>query len=198
MNMLTKLQISIEDLNPEWIRKLKERYNNARLEIIVHEDGEVKAMSESQFWSIIETLDWSKGENDEAILAPAVEELSKFPVRDIERFQDILAEKLFYLDKQAYAEQIGTYAYGGDQNFSVDTFLYARACVVANGEAFYRAVLRDPAKMPREYTFEPLLYLAGLAFEKKTGAEWDYLPAMSYETYSNRDGWGGKSWLDNL
>lgn len=34
--MLTKLQISIEDLNPEWIRKLKERYNNARLEIIVH------------------------------------------------------------------------------------------------------------------------------------------------------------------
>jgi len=196
--MLTKLHIGIEDLNPEWIKKLQDRYDNAQLEIIVHEAGEVEAMSESLFWDIIEKLDWSKGEDNDAILAPAVQALSAYSVRDIERFQDILAEKLFHLDKQAYAEQIGEYAYEGDHNFSVDTFLYARACVVANGKAFYQTVLRDPSKMPKDFTFEPLLYLAGLAFQKKTGAEWDYLPELSYETYSNREGWGGKSWLDNL
>ncbi|HKK78709.1 MAG TPA: DUF4240 domain-containing protein [Phaeodactylibacter sp.] len=196
--MLTKLHIGVEELSPEWIKQLQERYDNAQLEIIVHEPEEVKAMSEAAFWAIIEKLDWSKGEDDDAILAPAVQVLSAYTVRDIERFQDILAEKLFQLDKQAYAEQIGTYAYGGDRNFSVDIFLYARACVIANGKDFYYNVLSNPSKMPKEFTFEPLLYLAGLAYQKKTGTEWKYLPEVSYETYSNREGWGGKSWLDNL
>ena len=27
---------------------------------------------------------------------------------------------------------------------------------------------------------------------------WDYLPKLSYETYSNREGWNGKSWMDKL
>jgi len=196
--MLTKLHIGVEELSPEWIKQLQERYDNAQLEIIVHEPEEVKAMSEAAFWAIIEKLDWSKGEDDDAILAPAVQVLSAYTVRDIERFQDILAEKLFQLDKQAYAEQIGTYAYGGDRNFSVDIFLYARACVIANGKDFYYNVLSNPSKMPKEFTFEPLLYLAGLAYQKKTGTEWKYLPEVSYETYSNREGWGGKSWLDTL
>lgn len=196
--MLTKLHIGIEELSPEWIKKLQDRYDDAQLEIIVHEAAQVNAMSEAVFWAIIDKLDWPQGEDDDAILAPAVEALSAYSVRDIERFQDILAEKLFQLDKQAYAEQIGTYAYGGGHNFSVDTFLYARACVVANGKTFYHNVLSDPSEMPKEFTFEPLLYLAGLAYQKKTGTEWEYLPKVSYETYSNREGWGGKSWLDNL
>ena len=196
--MLTKLHIGVEELSPEWIQKLQERYDNAQLEIIVHESDEVKAMSEAVFWKVIEQLDWTKGEDNDAIIAPAVQMLSTYPVRDIERFQDILAEKLFQLDKQAYAEQIGTYAYGGDHDFSVDTFLYARACVIANGKDFYREVLHDPSKMPKEFTFESLLYLAGIAYQKKTGSAWEYLPKVSYETYSNREGWEGKSWLDNL
>lgn len=56
-------------------------------------------MSELQFQSIIEILDWLKGENDEVILVFVVEKLLKFLVRDIECFQDIFVEKLFYLDK---------------------------------------------------------------------------------------------------
>lgn len=154
-------------------------------------------MSEEQFWSIIELLDWDQ-ETDDAILAPAILALEPFPVADIRRFQDLLAEKLFALDKQVFAERIGEKSYGGDTYFSVDTFLYARACVVANGRAYYEQVLSDPGKMPKNFTFEALLSLAGLAYEKKTGQEWDYLPEPSYETYSNRSGWGGKSWLDTL
>ena len=42
--------------------------------------------------------------------------------------------------------------------------------------------------MPEEFTFEALLYLAGEAYEQKTGAQWDYLPQLSYETFTNQRG----------
>jgi len=73
--------------------------------------------------------------------------------------------------------------------FSSDNFLYARACVVANGKAFYEKVLADPAQMPKDLTFEPLLSLARKAYQKKTGAAFDYFPTNSYETFSNPEGW---------
>lgn len=196
--MTKRLIIDVNDISPDWIDHLRRQYKDAQLEIIVHEPEEVEQMSEEQFWRIIDRLDWSKGEDDDAILAPAVTTLAAFSVADIHRFQDVLAEKLYALDKQAFAEQIGTYRYGGSRHFSSDTFLYARACVVANGKDFYYQVLKDPGKMPKEYTFEALLYLAGMAFEKKTGEAWEYLPKVSYETYSNREGWGGKSWMDKF
>lgn len=194
--MLTKLVIDVKDIDSDWVDEMRQRYKDAQLEIIVHEPEEVQQMNEEAFWSIIALLDWSQGEDDDAILAPAVQALKQYSVADIKRFHDILAEKLYALDKQAFAEQIGEYRYGGARHFSVDVFLYARACVVANGKEFYGRVLSDPTKMPKEYTFEALLYLAPTAFEQKTGDTWDYLPKISYETYSNREGWGGKSWLD--
>jgi hypothetical protein len=195
--VLTKLHININDLNLEWVNKLRSRYSNASLEIIVHENKVDGTMDEDVFWEIIHQLDWTKEEDNE-ILAPAIEKLSNYSVSEIKKFQDILAEKLYQLDKQIFAEQIGEYAYGGNEHFSLDKFLYTRACVVANGKKFYSDVVKDPSKMPKSYTFEPLLTLAKSAFEIKTGQHWDYIPEKSYETYSNREGWGGKSWLDKL
>lgn len=196
--MVTKLLIDVNDIDSDWIAEIRRRYKDAHLEIIVHESGAVQQMNEAQFWAIIARLDWNQGEDDDAILAPAVETLQAYSVADIQRFHDILAGKLYALDTQAFAEQIGEYRYGGPRHFSVDTFLYIRACVVANGKAFYQNVLSNPAKMPKEYTFEALLYLAPAAFEQKTGETWDYVPKISYETFSNREGWGGKSWMDKL
>ncbi|MCB9294298.1 MAG: DUF4240 domain-containing protein [Lewinellaceae bacterium] len=191
----SKLIIEVNDLTPDWLDKMKQAYKEATLEIHIHEAPVVEKMTEEAFWAIIALLDWNKGEDDDAILAPARQRLQQYSVGDIRRFQDILAEKLYQLDRQVFAEQIGEYRYGGPHNFSVDTFLYARACVVANGKAFYEVVLSDPSKMPKEFTFEALLYLAGEAYEQKTGEQWDYLPKLSYETFTNREGWGGKSWL---
>lgn len=195
---MTKLTIDIKDLSPDWLAELQQRYKDAQVEIIVHEAGGVQNMTEEQFWRIIGLLDWGQGEASQAILQPALAFLKEFSVGDIYRFQDILAEKLYSLDRQAFAEQIGEFRYGGPRHFSGDVFLYARACVVANGKTFYEKVLRDPGQMPKDFTFEPLLYLAGTAFTQKTGERWDYLPRLSYETFSNREGWGGRSWLDKL
>ena len=105
------------------------------------------------------------------------------------RFADLLSEKLYLLDAKKYAKHIGEDAWDGEQYFSVDNFLYARCCVVANGENLYKKVLNNPETMPKDITFEALLYLPSDAYERKTGKDYDYIPAFNFETYSNEEGW---------
>ena len=62
-------------------------------------------------------------------------------------FQDMLEEKLYGLDKKIYTENIGSRRNGGERTFSVDSFLYSRAAVVANGEEFYDTVLKCPKNL---------------------------------------------------
>lgn len=193
--MPTTIKINIQDLTPKWLANLKKTYQKADLEIKVVETTEQSAFNEASFWSIIGLLDWSK---EEGILSPAIQQLATLSILDIYQFQNILAEKLYALDQQIFAQNIGSRSYNSDQHFSADSFLYARACVVANGQKFYETVLADPTKMPKEFTFEPLLYLAADAFKQKTGEDWTYLPEVSYETYSNTKGWNGKSWKDAI
>ncbi len=147
-------------------------------------------MNEGLFWRIIGKLDWNKSGDDNAVVAPAVAVLTQMSVKDILQFQDILAEKLHALDGEQYARQIGVYAYkDAGKPFSTDLFLYARCCVVANGREFFEQVLTDPRKMPKDIEFEALLYVARLAYERKTGEEYDYLTQIDFETFSNKAGW---------
>jgi len=52
--------------------------------------------------------------------------------------------------------------------------------------------------MPKEYTFEPLLRIAPVAYRQKTGLDWAYHTEKSYETLSNQEGWNGYSLVDRL
>ncbi len=89
------------------------------------------------------------------------------PVANIYLFADRLSAKLYHLDTRAHAT---AYAANEPDNFiSADDFLYARCAVVAEGKAYYEKVLNDPAQMPDNIVFEPLLYLADDAFEMKMG-----------------------------
>jgi len=194
--MTKTINVKVEDLNPKWIETLQQTHKDATLEIKVQEALDTTLMTDAVFWSIIDLLDWKKGKDIDAILAPAIDALMKLDVDLLYKFQDLLATKLYALDQQVFAENIGSRRYGGGNNFSVDTFLYARAAVVANGQKYYEAVLNDPMKMPKEFTFEPLLFIAATVFQQKTNQDWDYLPTPSYETYSNIKGWNGKSWMD--
>ena len=187
--MTTRIRIPLSEVTNEFIEALKKKYNgDIRIDIQVVEDEKEDLFSEDSFWAVIEQLDWSQ-EEDELILAPAIEFLSQLDPSGIYRFQDILAQKLSLLDKQSYAEQIGEDAFQLNQSFSSDNFLYARCCAIANGKSFFEAVLADPTQMPKDLTFEPLLYLAQKAFHKKTGLEFDYFPTTNFETYSNANGW---------
>ncbi len=148
------------------------------------------SFKENEFWYAISLFDWMHEGNDMKVLEPAVRYLSKKSIKDIERFQDLLAKFLYKLDGISYAMNIGEEAYV-DKNtyFSPDGFLYSRCVVVANGKSFYKEVISNPSNMPKDLEFESILYLAGIAYERKTGKEFDYSSDYNFETFSNKKNW---------
>lgn len=196
--MSRTLTIKVEELNEDWLNQLKEDHPGAAVELIIHDELTASRMDEATFWKVINQLDWNVGESEEEILKPAVQYLRQFDQSSIYRFYDILSEKLYELDTQVHAEANGGNRYGGPEPFLSDSFLYTRAAVVANGKAFFERVLKEPQEMPGDYTFEALLDLAPKAYEAKTNQPWAYQAPTSFETFSNREGWNGKSWEDQL
>jgi hypothetical protein len=147
-------------------------------------------VDEQTFWELIESFDWSRTGDDEAVVEPAVARLASLSVEEIHAFDEILAEKLYALDTEGHARNLGEDSYTGPGGgFSVDGFLYARCVVVANGRAYHEDVVADPSQMPEDMEFESLLYVARAAFERKTGQEYDFSPSVSFETFSNERGW---------
>lgn len=188
-SMTSEIKIPLRALNESMIKDLKEKYPEAEISVELHQDRNKAPLSEAAFWEIIALLDWSKAGNDEAVVEPAKAMLASGAVRHIFEFADLLSEKLYALDGLKYALQIGEDAWSPDQYFSVDNFLYARCCVVANGKEAYEEVLNDPAQMPKDLAFEELLYIPSEAYERKTGKRYDYTPSYPIETYSNQIGW---------
>lgn len=148
-------------------------------------------MDEQEFWRIINLFNWKKSGSDEAVLRPAIKELAKKPLTEISDFEEIVCQKLYALDTKTHAQNIGEGAFVDDtRHFSVDWFLYARCCVVANGLQFYESVLTDPTRFPKDMEFEALLSLASKAYVLKTGQQCDgFNTSVSYETFSNKAGW---------
>lgn len=152
-------------------------------------------MDTQEFWSIIAMLDWSETGDDEAVMEPAVDYLSQRSDEEIIEFYEILARLLYEIDGLAWAENMGDAPMvDGDPYYSPDGFLYARCCVVANGEATYNEVKEDPNQMPRDMEFESLLYLADKAWERKHGEDPDFEEFFceteyDFESFSNEDQW---------
>ena len=149
-------------------------------------------MNESTFWDIIELFDWDRTGDDDAVLEPAVQALAALDQDAIFGFDDILSEKLHALDtrehcRACYAGELDPD--DGDDYISADDFLYSRCVVVANGRDYYASVLADPTNMPQDMEFESLLSLPALAYERKTGKEYEHIPPVSYESFKNSAGW---------
>jgi hypothetical protein len=149
-----------------------------------------KDLNEAEFWKIISKLDWRHSGDDQKVLESAVVHLASKSNKYIESFQEMLSEFLFKLDGVAYAQNIGDESYVGKESyFSVDSFLYARCVVIANGKDYYYKVLNDPLEMPKDLEFEMILYLAPTAYRKKNNRELDLLLKFDFETYSNKEQW---------
>ncbi len=189
--MTVIFHIPIQKANQEFLQDLQDKYahTHADLEIKVHPKKSLDSQFEATFWQLIDLLDWTKRSDNEAI-RPTIQKLASLPIRYCYTFQDTLSEKLFQLDGLKYAQHIGDDAYKGEQYpFSVDNFLYARCCVVANGKEAFEMVLNNPSEMPEDLTFEPLLSIAAKAYRLKTGKKYDYVPTYNYETFSNKKAW---------
>jgi hypothetical protein len=147
-------------------------------------------MDDQGFWQLISRLDWKRTGNDALVIKPVVDALAEMDGTEIRAFQEILAKKLFALDGRAWAREAGSMIWWGEPDrLSQDSFLYARCAVVANGQAFYDAVLANPSKMPNNMEFESLIYIARRAEEKKHGHSDGIETQVSFETFSNRAGW---------
>ncbi|MCU0346035.1 MAG: DUF4240 domain-containing protein [Saprospiraceae bacterium] len=195
--MHTAIKIPLQSLSPLVVRDLQEKYPSAIVRIESAAAVTFSSMDEAAFWRIISLLDWGR-KRSEGIIAPAVEALSLFSETSIAQFDQLLAEKLHALDGEKFALPLGWDNKDG-QHFSVDGFLYARCCAIANGKEFYEQVLNNPSKMPKEHSFEALLYIAEKAHRLKTASErYDFLPTVSYETFSNHEGWPRMSPLSDL
>jgi hypothetical protein len=187
--MQTVVNINVDEIDPQFIERLKRDFAHSDVEIRLGEPlGQSLSFSETDFWDVIDRLDWSQEQDDEKVVEPLVAFLAAGPIAHIYRFSDLLAEKLWHLDTSAHAkvflddpEEAGY--------LSVDDFLYTRCAVVANGRAYYENVLNNPVQMPADLTFEPLLYVALKAYKRKTGKDFTPVCAFNYETYSNKEGW---------
>ena len=149
-------------------------------------------MDEIRFWAVIASFDWERTGDDEAVLAPASQMLQGLPAEEIIAFEDLLATKLYALDTREHARwcyQGQADPDDGDDYISADDFLYSRCVVVANGREFYEEVLADPSRFPTGMEFESLLYLASGAYEAQTGVPQDQVTSVSWESFSNTDGW---------
>ncbi len=145
---------------------------------------------ESNFWKLLSSLDWQEQGNDEAVIAPVIDELAKLDVQDILQFAEILADKLYLLDGESFAREIGADAYSGNKGaFAKNWFLYVRCCAVANGHDYYSTVLADPKQMPKDTEFQALLTIVPQAYKLKTGKRFNYATKYNYETFSNKQLW---------
>jgi hypothetical protein len=176
--MITIVELSLQKMSAATLLDLQSKYPNAIVRLQTTEaDLSHQTMNETHFWAIIAALNWKILDND-----------------GIHVFHNILNEKLYALDGRRFAEQLGNNQYAPEtgHSFSADRFLYARCCVVANGQSFYEHVLKQSTKMPKNYTFESLLYLPRKAWQLKTGQDnYNYYPPIWAETFSNEAGWDG-------
>src|SRR3954453_14082790 len=131
-------------------------------------------MDDTTFWGLIALVRSGASGGDDSAVAPLVKAVSDLPDRDIAGFSDQLARKLPALDGRAGARESGSTIWSGEpDSVAGDAFLYARLAVVAGGHAQYEAVLAEPARMPKDAGFEPLLYVASKAWARKTGLDDD-------------------------
>lgn len=188
--MIQEYHLSTDTITPNFLENIREHYPHAQVEIRVTAPKNVECLTEKKFWELIEIFDWTKADDDNAIIENTVKALSELPLRQIYEFQDLLSEKLFALDTRKHAANTGENAYeNSNSDFSADEFLYARCCVVANGKDFHKKILQNPSLMPQDLTFETLLTVAHKAYFLKTNKQFRYVPTHNIETFANKIGW---------
>jgi hypothetical protein len=145
-------------------------------------------MIDSEFWNLIALIDQRALErgDQEAAVQPVQRALDKKNEAGLVEFEEALAQRLYAIDGQAYAQNAG--------ELSEDAFLYARLYVVAKGHEYYKRVRSHPEHMSHsiQRMCEPLLSVHKHAWQKLTGrpaAEWPFSPSVSYKTGSNPALW---------
>ena len=144
-------------------------------------------MGEKEFWKIIGKANWKFTGDDDKVLAPVIDALSKLDDKAIFGFEDMMSKLLYDIDSQEIALQLY-----GDQYFSGDLFLYQRCVALINGAKYYKSILTGKEKLNPDLEFEAILYVPHRAWAKKHQADpgdYPHFPGIRYETGSNEKQW---------
>ena len=142
----------------------------------------------SFFWKTLDLCDWKYEGDDERVLEPVIDYLSKQDDDVIFQFEEVMAKLLYQIDTKQNYEKFKDLS--GDD--SADTFLYARCVALVNGPDYYSAVERGKTDELWNMEFESLLYVAMIAWGRKHDKDpldFPYSSTYDYETGSNKDGW---------
>lgn len=82
MDSQASIKISINKLNPAFIKDIQEKYGDTELEITINQYPDFRPLKEATFWQLIDLLNWEKVE-DVGIVEPLVQKLTTLPVGHI-------------------------------------------------------------------------------------------------------------------
>ena len=119
------------------------------------------------FWKIMNLCDWSFEGDDDKVLTPVVDFLSKQEDEFIFQFDDTLYSLLHELCTEKILEQYKKKA----DYVSDDDFLYSRCVALINGKGYFKGIKNGTIDFPTDLEFESLLYVAQNAWAKKNNAE---------------------------
>ncbi len=177
------------------VEDLKEK--KAKVPKFIEHTIKNKRFNKANFFYLMDKIDWSYSEDDKR-LEPLIEYLSELDDIVIFYFEDKMAELLYALDTKEISN--------GLAEKSVDGFLYARCVALLNGTGYYYVVLNGKEKLDPDLWYEEILYVPSMAWARKHNKDtedYPHITKVSYETYSNKDGWvEGKrrkeNWNNNL
>ncbi|WP_210366009.1 DUF4240 domain-containing protein [Bacillus sp. REN3] len=155
--------------------KLKKGYRVAETANQVIKES---SMTEDLFWGLLETAK-QKGEDLEEQFEWLVSHLMRKPLKDIVLFDYFFNENY----RKSYTSDLWAAAYIVMGGCSDDCFDYFRAWLMYLGKESYYACIEDPEKMipylkileeaEEAPQFEDLLMAASMAYEEKTGMDFD-------------------------
>ena len=124
------------------------------------------------FWKIMELCDWSFEGDDDKVLMPVVDFLSKQEDDFIFCFDDTLYGLLHELYNEKIIEQ---YKKNSDYA-SDDDFLYSRCVALINGKDYFNGIKKGTIDFRSDLEFESLLYVAQEAWSKKHNIDKEEYP----------------------
>lgn len=139
------------------------------------------------FWEVMELCNWNHEGDDNKVLAPVVKKLASFEDEKIFEFEKHMTKLLYDLDTKELIQACEK----EDEYVSDDSFLYSRCVALINGKDYYNKVKAGKITELWTMEFESLLYVSSNAWELKHGNDdFPYRDELSYETGSNKKGWG--------
>ncbi|MCM1327663.1 MAG: DUF4240 domain-containing protein [Lachnoclostridium sp.] len=138
------------------------------------------------FWNTMKLCDWGNEGDDDKVLEPVIQYLSKQDDSLIFKFDDLMIELLHQLDTKKLLEQCEKV----EPLTSDDSFLYSRCVALINGPAYYEKVLLGEEEGVWSMEFEALLYVPQKAWALKHNSLVDYYPhSFHYGADSDQANW---------